>query len=199
MTKTTISNQADRAFKEENHYEQDLALIRRLDWRFLLPSPKLGVVSYLGPGESGLLSALQQFASEVHRFEAVDQNRNGTEKRYDLLVCTKANWQKMARAGTALKPEGYLYLEYKQAGLFPRAESVQKKLQLAGFCQITAHWHRPNFSRCLYMVPLFEKQALRHFFDRNRSDEKGKAISLLGTVLLRLNLAEGGFSLLTRQ
>ena len=39
-----------------------LQLVRRLDWRFLMPNPILGDVAYIGPMSGTLPSALQQFS-----------------------------------------------------------------------------------------------------------------------------------------
>lgn len=125
-----------------------LAAVRRADWRFLLPDPTLGRVAYLGPHDPALSAALRAVTGAV---DLLDPPAPAAGP-YDVVVLTGAgaSASAAARARALLRPGGWLYAEVRgrQAGRTARA------LRGGGFADVAAYWLWPDASACREMVPL---------------------------------------------
>lgn len=134
-----------------------LDVVRRVDWRFVLPDPSLGRVAYLPPHEAALAEALGLVsAGEV----ALDVPVGATEA-YDAVVLTGGARDQARAAWELLRPGGWVYAEIpgRAAGPLGRA------LRAAGFVDVTAYWLWPRAGACMEIVPL-EPQAIRHVLGR---------------------------------
>jgi hypothetical protein len=97
--------------------DSDLQLVRRIDWRFLLPDPQLRRVAYLGPGEGTLLTALQRFSESVEIFSSDSQAAQllGRQCHFDFAVLRWRRWADLEAAYKLLAPNGYLYWEIERS------------------------------------------------------------------------------------
>ncbi len=189
MTEIAVQQNPVVDKKAAPNHEEQLVTVRRLDWRFLLPSPGLGVVGYIGKRESALCQALQKFSGSVILLtDSAGAGKTGTVQRLDLLVGNSSDFMALKKATKVLRPGGCLYLELKRSRIFSNTRAVAKRLGTIGYSDVTVHWHRPNFEHCLDLVPLADSNALQHVFQRNQSNFKGKVISALGMLLQRLRL-----------
>jgi aminoglycoside phosphotransferase (APT) family kinase protein len=164
--------------------------MRRLDWRFLLPDPRLGSVAYLGR-PSPLLAALREAApalSVVGGRETAERARPS-----DLVVLREPAGTHLAEALRWLRPGGWLYLEGRggpgarlrgaRLGCPSQAASALRAL---GLRDLRAHWHWPDFERCAELVPL-DQDSLARALARRRVDGPARL-----KVALALRLAERG-------
>ncbi|HEX9652594.1 MAG TPA: hypothetical protein VGA99_02690, partial [bacterium] len=177
------SQQPHLSSYSDHDHEQKLHLIRRLDWRFLLPDPNLNRVIYLGEANSALITAVRYFADY---FEILNSGTPG-RKPFDLAVVRSHRLEEAGLAFDLLKPGGYFYWETIQKNrLVPIGVKAQVDyLRKIGFENIAAHWHRPNFERALDLVPIFDATALDYFFAPERGERKKSAA---GRFLLRTGL-----------
>ncbi len=169
-----------------------LERIRRLDWRFLLPDPRLGSVGFLGRPGSPLHRALNEFSDNLTSLSKSDQGQHAPD--IEVLVVESADLEELPQAAARVMAGGHIYLEWRRRGRLDSPLNTVKKLRTAGFCGFELHWHRPGFGSCLDIVPIQDKMALRHVFSRNTSSLKGKFQELAGRILAQLNLAGFLFS-----
>jgi|SRR5690554_1657618 len=141
---------------------------RRVDWRFLLPDPRLGNVVYFGPADDPLREALVDFAEAVTDADAV---ADGQSEAFDVAVLRMQSAEVLPRVRTLLKPGGTLYVEiHRRMGrdvpweLRRYAATVER----AGFRQVEAFWNWPNFTRCTKILPIDDASALGNIVVNNR-------------------------------
>jgi hypothetical protein len=187
-------------------YEDELELVRRIDWRFLLPDPNLGTVAYVGPEDEPLTSALRRFCSGFVMLDGPSSNGSHQEDvLYDVLA-SRTDWNQTTRACSRLRVGGYLYWEIERTGPLgafgPKKAPVSLKngyghahvnryielLENSGFRDVSVHWHRPDFENCLDIVPLDSRAALDHFVSRDSADLKGQVKKVGGLFLNRTGL-----------
>jgi hypothetical protein len=137
---------AELPVADEAHRE----LVRRIDWRFLLPDPRPLHVAILGTDAGSLLQAWGALGIAVTRLET------GEEREFDLVMLRGAPASAAHVARTALRSGGTIYWEIEsRAGLgWNRAASLARRVADLGFADVALHWHRPSFERCLEIVPL---------------------------------------------
>ena len=181
----------------------DLQIVRRLDWRYLFPDPRLRRVACVGAQDGELVSALKRFSE----FLEIVPSCNGTlpsprmEPLFDWIVLQSSSQQDLQLAGDLLKPGGYLYWEVdrrssRRLNRESRSRTRQngasrvrfirtycRRLEWLGFSEIAAYWHRPNFQKCLEIIPIQDPCALHHVFSRPRSDFSGRLKLAAGRVL----------------
>jgi hypothetical protein len=168
---------------------KDLELLRRLDWRFLLPEPVIGPGCRVGyaantSASDVLARALDTSGAEVVRIPrpghpsgaAIPQHGRGC----DLLVARGSSPVVVAAAASLLKEGGWLYWEMTpdlgeglperllgtgaaaiRGGRWIRRSTT--RLRRLGFASIGVQGHHPDFDRCRWIVPL-EGDAPRAFF-----------------------------------
>src|SRR5690606_22634784 len=101
---------------------------RRVDWRFLLPDPNLGVVAVAGMASRSLREALPLFCEQVSFVEAP----YSAAQQVDVVVICGGLDAPLADALALVKPGGHVYVEmHGRAGRSLAAH--QKLLQARGF------------------------------------------------------------------
>jgi hypothetical protein len=173
-------------------FDNDLQTSRRLDWRFLFPDPRLRRVACLGARDGELLVALKQFSEFL---EILPPGLGSTLGRrgaasFDLVVLQSPTPRDLHTAFAILKPGGYLYWEFDRAEL-KRIRSVRayrRLLEQYSPTQIETHWHRPNFSECLEIIPLEDQRALKFALSRARNSFSGRLKMAAGRALRRMGL-----------
>lgn len=92
---------------------ETLEMIRRLDWRFLLPDPELGRTGYVGPADGELAKALRTFSDPFVPLDSDPSSdpSTGEAADCDLAVVASRRMQDLQRAIQRLRPGGYLYWE----------------------------------------------------------------------------------------
>lgn len=167
--------------EEATQTELLLHTVRRLDWRFLLPTPSLTQVAYLGASDSTLAAALAHFATELTHVTGAAAEQQGTQKlgQYDVVVAVNPTPQQIKLAARLMKPGGSLYIEgygiatigkqllrgrgWRKQQLWQPAAYV-KALQRLGLTQVDLFWFWPNHERCTKIIPLDESVALAQAF-----------------------------------
>jgi hypothetical protein len=167
-------------------------LIRRLDWRFLLPDPCLRQVGFMGIYSSELSTALSINAESLQiltdhemiaTFNAISS--------FDLIVLRSPAIADAAKAFYYLKNGGHLYWEIYQPGwierlgqklLLKETSNVARKnwrelcgltssgyykrvLARKGFSEIETFWNRPDFNTCKEIIPI-NTVALDYLFSK---------------------------------
>jgi hypothetical protein len=158
---------------------------RRVDWRFLLPDPKLRAVAYFGPKQDTLIESLELFSERLDLFEtpafvndAADQNTN----LYDVVVAHAPDYKALEQAVGLLKPGGALYVEaqsplwsgrwrrrgnssfiFKQPRLWS-AGHYMKALSAFGLGKMEAFGFWPNFEACTKIIPLDDPATPLQFY-----------------------------------
>ncbi|CAN5421078.1 hypothetical protein BH10CHL1_BH10CHL1_45270 [soil metagenome] len=166
---------------------------RRIDWRFLLPDPRLGRVAYCGPAKNSLVSALKQFSTTLTPFPltAAGVPTPSNQPGFERVVLHSPTVSDLDCATKLLMPGGYLYWEIdrtkKLAGLHHFRHYVGVLAQ-RGFDDIHVHWHRPNFEACLELIPLDQPNVLRYVFARSAGNLSGQLQMAVGRILLKTTL-----------
>lgn len=172
MPQPALNPAGDRAL------QSDAELLRRVDWRFLLPDPRLGRVGYAGATDAMLVNALRATARSVEFVRAENQ-------RFDIVVVNTPAALPLHVAVRAVKTGGHLFLQHSQytrpsaAYLFTwllGAAGWRAALRRAGIADAEAYWHWPDFARCRRIVPL-DPAAVSHVL-RKRSELAGTVAAL---------------------
>lgn len=169
------------------------ALLKRLDFRFLLADQRLECVGYFGPTAGPLFSALSQFCESVHLLP-----EKGSASKYSLLVMRNPRPLDIKAVGPYVACGGTIYAEIErpfQAELAPDfsvaawhlrpLSSYLVLLRRLGFASVDAFWHRPDFDRCVEIVPLSSAQALQYVLSRSTDSLTSKIQASVGRVALR--------------
>jgi hypothetical protein len=170
--------------------DQALQLVRRLDWRFLLPNPILGDVAYVGSMEGTLPNALQTFSELVTIVLPSDSPRSDVEPgySYETVVLRSGGVAAVRKAKPLVAPGGYLYWEVERAARIDHVRRYVKAVDQLGFDHIQVHWHRPDFETCLEMIPLTDSKALRFAFARCHESTAKRLKFAAGRVLMATGL-----------
>jgi len=160
----------------------DLQTCRRLDWRFLLPDPRLRRVVYAGSGDGSLLAALTEFSDSLAVISSPCSKtvRPDNGAAFDLAVVSMWGPQTVETVSSLLVEGGSLYWEINRRNWFPpllRAPSryttgqwrglglfrdYRGFLEQLGFCDIEMYWHHPDFGGCRRIIPLDSQSAIRY-------------------------------------
>ncbi|PYP75336.1 MAG: hypothetical protein DMD35_21695 [Gemmatimonadetes bacterium] len=154
-------------------------LLRRADWRYLLPSAETRRVLCLAGGE--LRAACAIVGSHVD--EAIVPGES-----YDLVVAENPDADMLRAMAGAVRPGGACYTEWTR--LWPRgAAGVRRTLEHAGFRAPRTYQPWPSPSLCRAWVPT-EGDAARHYW---RSAFRGTRVrrerlrALIGALRARLH------------
>jgi hypothetical protein len=133
------------------------ALLRRVDWRFLLPTPTpLRVLCHAG---TRLTEAVAYIAEEV-----VTESQGGD---CDLVVAEEPDTLRLAELRAALRPGGACYTEWR-----PRLggrDRIDRALRTAGFTDISYYRPWPDAGALpVYWIPLGFPGAARYVSARRR-------------------------------
>jgi len=177
------------------HSEEDLEIleVRRVDWRFLLPSPELGRVLYAGTGPSELSRALGRFSEAVISMgdAALAGDNAGGAETFDLVVVEGANVDVLRKSLPLLKPGGAIYWEITRSPSSLVRRHPRRYMELLGRCGLTeidVYWPRPDFETCIEMVPIARDFALHFVFERTHETLKGRLKLATGRFLARSGL-----------
>ena len=183
-----------------------LDLSRRIDWRFLLPDPRLETVACLGCEDDALRNALPLFSQSVVFFrDAADNFEPGP--RFDLVVACDPDQRTIESAAALLRPGGFLYCEVRRSmsGLSTWSRTPRRTIacfERIGFRDVCAHWHWPNFTDCNAIVPVNDDgAAVRFFLDQQGTGLAQRCKSAVGRAVLAAGLLDsliGCYSVLGR-
>jgi hypothetical protein len=124
-------------------------LLRRLDWRVLLPMPELKRVGYCSAQkQTALLRALRAYAGDIHLL-----NDRHADLNCDLVVAESPTLRQLSLAARNVKAGGCIYVEMSQLPLVRPVGAFQNRLRCLGFRSIRVHWHFPSFERRQQMIP----------------------------------------------
>ena len=154
--------------------EASLQASRRLDWRFLFPTPELGRVACIGVTDADLLGSLELFSAALK----VSDSTTGDERdaSYDVIVLRNPNRETIEAGCRLLRPDGWLYLEVEsstsaQASRAPRSvQGCARELRRLGLVDVSTYVHWPDFASCRAIVPLDEVSAVRHGLARGSTN-----------------------------
>jgi hypothetical protein len=167
-----------------------LQLVRRLDWRFLLPNPILGDVAYIGTMSGTLPGALQQFSELLTIVLPSDGPRSDVHLAcsYETVVLRSPEVSAVKQAKPLLTAGGYLYWEVERASRVDHVRNYIKAVERLGFEDIQVNWHRPDFESCLEMIPLTDSRALRFAFARRHESTTKRLKFAAGRLLMTTGL-----------
>ena len=170
--------------------DQALQLVRRLDWRFLLPNAILGDVAYIGSMDGTLPSALQEFSELLTIVEPSDSRSSNVEPgcSYETVVLRSAGIAAVRKVKPLVAPGGYLYWEVERASGVDHVRRYTTAVERLGFDDVQVHWHRPDFEACLEMIPLTDSKALRFAFARCHESTAKRLKFAAGRVLMATGL-----------
>jgi hypothetical protein len=175
--------------------DKELQLVRRVDWRFLLPDPRLRHLAYLGPKNGLLLEALQHFSEpfSIISWSDLPDYRPGIHSGFDLAIVHSPRAVDLEGVHSIIGDGGYLYWEIDRSawGQRWRMRHFRKyvtALTEVGFDDIRASWHRPNFDSCLEVIPLDDEIALRYVFSRHKGKLTGRIQKAAGKFLAENDL-----------
>jgi hypothetical protein len=175
--------------------DQELQLSRRIDWRFLLPDPRLRHLAYLGPKKGLLLRALQHFSEpfSIISWPDLSDYRPGIHSGFDLAIIHSPRPVDLKGIHAILSPGGHLYWEIERSDLRQRLylrhfRNYVAPLANLGFDDIRVCWHRPNFDSCLEIIPLDSNSALRYVFTRQKGNLTGRIQVAAGKFLVENDL-----------
>jgi hypothetical protein len=170
--------------------DQALQLVRRVDWRFLLPSPVLGDVAYIGSMSGTLPRALRQFSELLTIVVRSDASVSEVELGcwYETVVLRSSEVAAVKRAKPLVAPGAYLYWEIERVSGLSHVRSYIKAVERLGFDDIQVHWHRPDFETCLEMIPLTDSRALRFAFAGRHESTTKRLKFAAGRLLMMTGL-----------
>ncbi len=134
-------------------------LARRVDWRFLLPGPRPVRIARIGLADDELDAALTAVFDSVTSYDSVKDIPRPAP--FDLLVLCSTEIRDAARAAEVLPPRGALCWEVRRG---PSSRILRETLEENGLEDVRVYWHRPDFRRCLDVIPLDEDRILDRVF-----------------------------------
>lgn len=134
-------------------------LLRRVDWRFLLPDPVPNrVVCYSGGRLKQAVETISETICEP----------DSAEETCDLAVAADPGRRTLQAAWLALRAGGSCYTEWRWP-LIGGAAGVQRRLEAAGFEDVRCFWAWPSRQRCEAWLPLGSSTAFEYFFGVHRA------------------------------
>ena len=150
-------------------------LLRRSDWRYLLPDAAPALVLCLGGTE--LWASCEVIAREVH-----DAPKPGV--RYDLVVAENPSRRELRRMAAAMSLDGACYTEWTRVAPLGPAR-LRSRLAEAGFRDATTYRPWPSLSPCRAWVPTQGSAARYHWRNATRGTRvrREKVRGLFGALL----------------
>ena len=162
-------------------------LLRRADWRFLLPEPRPAHARCFAGG------TLAQAAGIVS--QSLDDGAEFAPGVCDLAVAVDPDDAMLHKAFAALRPGGALYAEWR-ARPGRGVGAIRRRLQRAGFGRAALYWPRPDPEKATAAVwlPLDDPEALQ-FNLENRPPARGWLRRVARAVRRRLLLPRPFFKI----
>jgi hypothetical protein len=166
--------------------EASLQASRRIDWRFLFPTPDLGRVACIGVADADLLESLALFSAALKVVDSASGEE--LDASHDVVVLRNPPREAVEAGSRLLRPGGWLYLEVEnstssRAPGAPRSvRACARELRRCGLVEVSTHVHWPDFASCRAIVPLDEVSAVRHGLARG-STNGGWFLTRLAPVL----------------
>src|SRR5207237_1281983 len=135
-------------------------MLRRADWRWLLPEPRVACALCLATGD--MRNSIH--ALDRDQIDRVDESvSTGNEGAYDLVLASDVDRGTLARAHHALRSGGLLFAEVRAANL-GATQRLLEQLRAAGFSnpQLVMWWSVADSERA--WIPIDVAQARRYFF-----------------------------------
>ena len=129
-------------------------ILRRADWRFLLPNPKPATSICFA---NGLLT--QAVAAISDR---VIESTNHPVGDCDLAVALNPTQQTLQAAWTALRPGSVCYMEWTSP-LAGGPVKLRQRLESIGFTDAVCYWSWPNHTSALYWLPIEAPHVIQYF------------------------------------
>ena len=173
MTTRDTPTPADGAVEAERN-----RLLRRADWRYLLPSAEVDRVLCLGGGD--LRAACAVVGAQVD-----DAPASGVA--YRLVVAQDPDAATLCAMAAALAPDGACYTEWTRVAPGGAAR-VRRALAGAGFRAPRTYQPWPSPSRCEAWVPT-DGDAARHYWDsarRSAASRRDRVRAFAGAVRARM-------------
>jgi hypothetical protein len=167
-------------------HEAVLQASRRIDWRFLLPTPDLGQVACIGVTDPDLLESLELFSAALEVADATREDER--DASYDVIVLRNPRRETIEVGCRLLRPGGWLYVEVENSNSSrapgaPRSvRGCARELRRFGLVDVSTYVHWPDFASCRAIVPLDEVTAVRHGLARG-STSGGWLLTRLAPVL----------------
>jgi Thymidylate kinase len=176
------------AVQEVNDGALPLHLLRRVDWRFFLPTPVLGSVLCADSAAAELRAALAQAGPTSLTTSA--PSTWPAAPCADLVVLGDLERQHAVRAYMALQPDGWVYAEVRRgsASARPAVSSARRALRQAGFEDVALYWHAPDLRSTMRIVPLDQRGSIRSTLLRYDGMRFGRTKSLAARAALQLGL-----------
>jgi hypothetical protein len=159
-------------------FDRDLQIARRLDWRYLLPDPRLRDVTLIGRPDGILLEALQAFSEKLNVVASSSRTTPIVLHTSEVVVLRSSDLAAIPLARMALRSSGYLYWELEANRQRVSLPSCLAALRTHGFDEIATYWCRPNFEECLEIIPFREPSALAFVLSRHFSGTRQWLIRL---------------------
>jgi hypothetical protein len=135
-------------------------LLRRIDWRFLLPEP--------APRASLALS--DELAEPLAMISRVSRTPGENDACVELAAAVDPSPGDLAAAWSSLRPRGSFYTEWREP--MPGGwRAVVRKLRAAGFEEVACFWPRPDPARApaTAWLPLESRAPLDYYRTRRKS------------------------------
>ncbi len=132
-------------------------LLRRADWRFLLPNPRPSKsICFAGGSLRSAVSAVSGCMVDPHSPPSGD---------CDLAVGVNPDCETLGLVHSALRPGGACYTEWFSP-LSGGAGHVRDRLRAAGFEDVVCYWAWPipSLGPALFWLPMQASGALSHYF-----------------------------------
>lgn len=179
-----------------------LRMSRRVDWRFLLPSPYLGDIAYIGADCRAHFESLRLFCNSLTNLGPVPTSEENREQ-FDGIVLTEPSHEILHQAANLVKSGGFIYLEVNKPlepiewmkDMYSRVKKGYPRLifpadyllliEELGFVEVQVYWHWPNFQACTKVIPLNNKSALDYAFLQSGQSVKARLKAMSGHWLQR--------------
>jgi hypothetical protein len=155
--------------------DERLRLARRIDWRFLLPSPHLGRVALVGPPDDELRAALAM-ATGTEPVDLSGAGEGGHEAFDTVVLRGRVDLNALALAAAAVAPHGRLIAEIggplpgpllrREASGPGAAVRVGRALTAGGFASVSTWLTWPSHARAAAWARMDDRAAIRALVQR---------------------------------
>ncbi len=163
MPDSTLSPEASHVAS----YDERLQAARALDWRFLLPSPRIGRV-LMANRDTALSHAITTTCELLVSFE----DDQPCDDVFPLVICSSIDRPLIGQLANRVAPGGTLVIlsdassrggrwaRWRGVPLRRQRQVLRGALAQAGTFTLHAWWHSPSRSQCKTLVPLDDRHAV---------------------------------------